>query len=571
MKFEKTLIAIIVILMLTPVALAVSMDTAVQGAAMEGYGESDSMSIEYDEGEGKGWARITLKKDPGVSHVDVRIGTYVVPMPVTKPLQVCLENPLTAGTYPVLVLVGGNKIAECSLTVGTYYDVTVTSGTGGTASADHKKAMQGTVVTLTATPSSGYIFKEWQASGVTFTGNTFVMPANDVAINAIFEASGPTPTAYTVTVRTEGDGTASASPSSADAGMRVTLTANPSPGNIFKEWKSSDVSISGNEFTMPAKNVTVTAVFEAAYVPVTGVTISDTELALKVGDVRALVAKVTPPNASEQRVTWSSSDVNIISVSNGTVTAVGPGTATVTVTTTEGGFTATCVVSVSPPDYVVPASSGKVTKAQMDAAIASVEYYKAMGMVQDVRISETGDSVSVPADSVKTLLDLGSKLTMDLTKGSVSVTKDSIFGLEAGDELKVIVQTTVAPSGFILPADAAVVDVSMLLGERKVTSFGVPITVSIPYALSPGQDPSKLKVYYLSEGGTARDMKAVYDSTAGAMVFDTDHLSIYAVATSVVTPGGDGGEGTHAAVYVALAFVLLVVAFGFLVTVIKRR
>ena len=72
---------------------------------------------------------------------------------------------------------------------------------------------------------------------------------------------------YSVTVNVDAaQGTASASPASAEAGTTVTLTATPKPGYAFKAWQSSDVAITdAGQFTMPAKNVTVTAVFERVY------------------------------------------------------------------------------------------------------------------------------------------------------------------------------------------------------------------------------------------------------------------------------------------------------------------
>ena len=73
----------------------------------------------------------------------------------------------------------------------------------GTASADPILATVGTHIILTATPNSGYAFKEWQvlSGGVTVTDNQFIMPAGAVTIKAIFEeiAPLPTPSEYTIT------------------------------------------------------------------------------------------------------------------------------------------------------------------------------------------------------------------------------------------------------------------------------------------------------------------------------------------------------------------------------------
>ena len=82
-------------------------------------------------------------------------------------------------------------------------------------------------------------------------------------------------------------------------------------------------------------------------VPVTGVTISgEPDGELMVGETHTLSATVQPADASNKRVTWSSSDEEVVTVSSGLVTAVGGGTATITVTTADGGKTDTCEITV---------------------------------------------------------------------------------------------------------------------------------------------------------------------------------------------------------------------------------
>ena len=71
----------------------------------------------------------------------------------------------------------------------TEHTVTVTSGGNGTASASHAKAVVGTEIILTATPKTGYHFKEWQviSGGVTIKDDKFTMPSANVEVKAIFE------------------------------------------------------------------------------------------------------------------------------------------------------------------------------------------------------------------------------------------------------------------------------------------------------------------------------------------------------------------------------------------------
>ena len=148
----------------------------------------------------------------------------------------------------------------------TEYTVTVTSGGNGTASVSHAKAVVGTEITLTATPNTGYRFKEWEiiSGGVTITNNKFTMPDGNVEVKAIFEKDAPpAPTEYTVTVTSGGNGTASASHAKAVVGTEITLTATPNTGYRFKEWEviSGGVVITNNKFTMPDGNVEIRAIF----------------------------------------------------------------------------------------------------------------------------------------------------------------------------------------------------------------------------------------------------------------------------------------------------------------------
>lgn len=65
------------------------------------------------------------------------------------------------------------------------------------------------------------------------------------------------------------------------------------------------------------------------------------------GGTLTLVSTVEPADASNKNVKWSSSDESVATVSStGVVTAKSVGTAVITVTTTDGGKTATCTVTV---------------------------------------------------------------------------------------------------------------------------------------------------------------------------------------------------------------------------------
>lgn len=81
-------------------------------------------------------------------------------------------------------------------------------------------------------------------------------------------------------------------------------------------------------------------------VSVTGVSLDKTVAELEVGGTLILTATVAPDTATNKNVSWSSSDVKVATVENGTVTAVAAGTADITVKTADGGKEASCTITV---------------------------------------------------------------------------------------------------------------------------------------------------------------------------------------------------------------------------------
>ncbi|MDD6209859.1 MAG: T9SS type A sorting domain-containing protein [Bacteroidales bacterium] len=141
------------------------------------------------------------------------------------------------------------KVSVSALFKNVNYTVAVTGGT-----ADKETATMGETVTLTAGEApEGEEFDKWTSEDVTITDNTFTMPAKNVTVTATYKKIN-----YTVTVT---GGTADKE--TATMGETVTLTAGEAPeGEEFDKWTSEDVTITDNTFTMPAKNVTVTATYK---------------------------------------------------------------------------------------------------------------------------------------------------------------------------------------------------------------------------------------------------------------------------------------------------------------------
>lgn len=107
------------------------------------------------------------------------------------------------------------------------------------------------------------------------------------------------------------------------------------------------VTLGDQKYVVPtAYDDTKASVPEA--VTVTGVSLNETAANLKVNKSLSLTAIISPLDASNQNVTWSSSDETIATVDNaGNVTGVNKGPVTITVTTEDGGYSETCDITVN--------------------------------------------------------------------------------------------------------------------------------------------------------------------------------------------------------------------------------
>lgn len=91
---------------------------------------------------------------------------------------------------------------------------------------------------------------------------------------------------------------------------------------------------------------------ESVYVPVNDITLDVSSFTIIIGESKTILATVSPSNASNKIIIWTSSSQNIVSVKEGVITAKSEGTATITAKTDDGGIIATCVVTAIIPQAV---------------------------------------------------------------------------------------------------------------------------------------------------------------------------------------------------------------------------
>ena len=170
------------------------------------------------------------------------------------------------------------------------YSINVVQPANGMVSASATSATAGTTVKLTANPAEGYTLDYFTLDGARINGDTFIMPARNVEVSAVFTAN-----AYSITVVQPANGSVAASATSATAGTTVKLTATPAEGYTLDYFTLDGARINGDTFIMPARNVDVSAVFTAnAYsitvVQPTGGTVSASKLSAFFGEAVELTA-----------------------------------------------------------------------------------------------------------------------------------------------------------------------------------------------------------------------------------------------------------------------------------------
>ncbi len=269
----------------------------------------------------------------------------------------------------------GGKTDACSVTV-TAQTVAVTS-----VKLDKSEAALtvGGTVTLVATVAP---------ENATNKKMTWKSDKTDIAtVDANGKVTGVKAGTATITVTTEdGNKTATCKVTVQEAEVKVTgvklnkteltlteggtfqFVATVTPTNATNKkitWKSSntdvvDIDSGGLAGAMKEGTATITATTEdgsfkaycsvtvqAAAIAVKSVSLNKVETKLYVGGTETLIVTISPSNATNKAVTWSSSKSSVASVDkDGTVTAKSVGTATITVTTDDGKLTANCSVTV---------------------------------------------------------------------------------------------------------------------------------------------------------------------------------------------------------------------------------
>jgi 5-hydroxyisourate hydrolase-like protein (transthyretin family) len=116
--------------------------------------------------------------------------------------------------------------------------------------------------------------------------------------------------------------------------------------------ESAIITLSNPNVTSKTLTLTITDTTVGTPVAATSISLDKSTSALNVGSSEQLIATVSPSNASNKNVIWSSSNTAIATVSSGgLVTAVAQGSATITAKSEDGNYTASCVYTVAVSNF----------------------------------------------------------------------------------------------------------------------------------------------------------------------------------------------------------------------------
>jgi uncharacterized protein YjdB/formylglycine-generating enzyme required for sulfatase activity len=285
---------------------------------------------------------------------------------------------------------------------------------------------------------------------------------------------------------------------------------------------TTDITVLSTEDNSKTATLTITVSTEPidnTTVDAASISLNVNSLALDVGQTSQLIETISPSNATNQTVSWSSDAAGIASVnSSGLVTAVSDGTAGITVITADGGFTDICTIIVSTP----------VTSISLDVNSLALDVSQTSQLIATINpANATNQTVSWTTDSAGIASVSSSGLVTAVSNGTAVITVITADG-NFTDTCSVAVTTPtyVAGDSFtytLSPASFNLVYVpGAIIFHTGMDDLGPPSNVPNPYWIAQTEVTFELwsEVYQWASGDT--DMNGTIDGgeTAGTYAFD---------------------------------------------------
>lgn len=387
------------------------------------------------------------------------------------------------GHYNIEVEKGGSLTLE---------NVTATAGNTGSSMIDN----WGTLTITSGTYTGGLnVVKSEPKANLTISGGSFELQSavangytavvlnygNATISEGTFLQSATTPNwAYPQVVMNGQDGDLAPN-ATVTGGM---FTNRHSRGDIFRGYgnaTSASFQVSDGTFNKNVKSSflaegkvckknTTTGMYELT-TGATGVTLSESEKTIKVGERFKLEATLTPEDAELKSVTWEeSSDETIATVNNGTVKGIAIGDVTITATPNAAGATpATCTVHV----YDEAAQIGERIYPTLEQAIAAVQTGETIKLLKNIQVSKT----------IEVNKDCSIDLNDHTLTGKTGTYGSRVFNISGKLTLTGKGEiTTAKKNGSALQATSSVVNVAE--GGNLIVNKDVTITASVSHAVS---------------------------------------------------------------------------------------
>ena len=244
------------------------------------------------------------------------------------------------------------------------------------------------------------------------------------------------------------------------------LTATITPefvANIAVTWSTSDTSVAtvdetGTITALAAGTVTITATandgsgvsascevtVKKKVVAVACITLNQTTATLTEGETLPLTATVTPDDAADKSISWSSNNPSIAIVDNtGKVTAVAPGIATITATANDGsGESASCEVIVEKKVAAVAC----ITLSQSSATLTEGKSITLTATVTPEDADDTSVTWSSSDEDVALVNSKGKVVAIGLGTATITVTANDGSGVSASCEIRVVADKCATPT-----------------------------------------------------------------------------------------------------------------------------
>jgi len=354
----------------------------------------------------------------------------------------------------------------------------VTDSQGNTVTSGQSVAV-GTVLVITATPNAHYVLDSLSAGGSSITGNTYTVDASKTnLIEAYFElaqvkVTWSVPENGTLKVYAF-DGTELSSGDYVAVGEKIRIVAAPKNENYKLDTLKMNGSgiTSGNLYTIPAKDVTLSATFKYVGDAPSGGGGGGG------GGSTTIINEIVPLAALE----------------------------TIDVLTTDGGLTALGTVTESDDKIIMDVDGG------------SFEELALYAKSKNTGITFRADLAAVTFDNkaVEYINGIADSGNVILTVSEVGT-----------DNLSAANRKTVGSH--------PVYEFALTAGDVGLNTFGGgKVKISIPYTLKSGETSETVVVYYIDAAGTLKTIRGAYHADTGTVDFPITHFSSFSLGNNPV-------------------------------------